>query len=60
MKNIQLALEYLQSFIECDSTIDHWCSDCGRIEKKDVVINEIEEAIKILNKVVENDTKQTS
>ena len=60
MKDIKLAINYLESFIECDSVISHWCSDCGKMTKNEVEIDEVMEAIKVLKGAVKNDTKQTS
>jgi len=52
MKPIKLAIEYLESFMECDSTIDHWCSDGGKMTKNDVATDEVQEAIKILKGII--------
>ena len=46
--SVKMAIEYLESFIECDMGKDHHCSECGTNSCNQVDHREIEKALKEL------------
>tara|TARA_R110000851_G_scaffold322268_1_gene488195 strand:- start:160 stop:435 length:276 start_codon:yes stop_codon:yes gene_type:complete len=55
MKEIELAIAYLESFIECDSILSHNCADCGNCTEKKINTKEVFDAIKILKSLHDQD-----
>jgi len=49
--SVKMAIEYLESFIECDMDKDHYCSECGTTSCNQVDHREVEKALEELNKL---------
>lgn len=51
--SVRMAIEYLESFMECDMTKSHHCENCGENSKNQVDHKEVIEALKELKSITQ-------
>jgi len=51
--SVKMAIEYLESFFECDSDKSHICNVCGEPDDNQVDHSEVKKALEELKKVTQ-------
>ena len=50
--SVKMAIEYLESFMECDTTKSHHCESCDETSKNQVDHKEVIDALKELKSII--------